>query len=89
MNHKTIFFFLLVAACSSLFIWGGVSVALGNTHENQCMNHANEIIQNWENTNYNLDEFGEKNEWLFTLMHNDLCMGTEAWTKLQEYKIRP
>lgn len=89
MNQKGIFILLVVIAGSSLFLWGGVSAALGNTHEEQCMRHADEIIQNWENANFNLDEFSEKNEWLFTLMHNELCMDTKAWEKLQDYRLQP
>lgn len=62
MNSKTSFILLVLVAASSLFLWGGVSVALGNTHEEQCMRHADEIIQNWEKTGYKLDEFSEKND---------------------------
>ena len=86
MDGKTVFFILIGIVASSTFLWLGVTTALGETHEEKCMNYANKIIKNWEETNYDYNEFGEKNGWLFSNMHNELCMKTAAWKKLQNHQ---
>ena len=87
MNSKSIFFLLTGIVGASIFLWVGVSSALGETHEAKCMRYADEIIKNWEASGYNYEEFNEKVGWLFSNMHNELCMKTEAWKKLQDYQF--
>ena len=56
-----------------------------NLHEQACMSLANQMIENMEESNFDIEEFAKINDLLFSRMTNEQCTDTEGWKKIVSY----
>ena len=56
-----------------------------NLHEQACMSLANQMIENMEESNFDIEKFSKINDLLFSRMTNEQCTDTEGWKKIVSY----
>ena len=56
-----------------------------NLHEQACMSLATQMIENMEESNFDIEEFAKINDLLFSRMTNEQCTDTEGWKKIVSY----
>ena len=56
-----------------------------NLHEQACMSLANQMIENMEESNFDIEKFAKINDLLFSRMTNEQCTDTEGWKKIVSY----
>ncbi|MBC8251111.1 MAG: hypothetical protein H8E89_05945 [Candidatus Nitrosopelagicus sp.] len=56
-----------------------------NLHEQACMSLANQMIENMEESNFDIEKFAKMNDLLFSRMTNEQCTDTEGWKKIVSY----
>ena len=56
-----------------------------NLHEQGCMSLANQMIENMEESNFDIEKFSKINDFLFSRMTNEQCTDTEGWKKIVSY----
>ena len=56
-----------------------------NLHEQGCMSLANQMIENMEESNFDIEKFSKINDLLFSRMTNEQCTDTEGWKKIVSY----
>ena len=70
----------IIAIANSIFPSNAI-----NLHEQACMNLANKMIENMEESNFDTEKFAKMNDLLFSRMTNEQCMDTEGWKKIVSY----